>query len=203
MEIVKYEKKGNNNYQVLFSDGKKILINEDVILKYKLLYKKEIDEFMLKDILTDNANYDIYNKCVKYISVRMRSVNEMREFMERKGASSEVIDKTIDKLLKNKLLDDDAFTKAYVNDKIKFSTLGPYRIAQDLKKQYIDDGIITKYISSIDEDFLYDKIDKQITKLIKSNHNKNNLRAKIYHNLVNSGYSQSMIIDIINKYDFN
>ena len=162
MEIVKYEKKGNNNYQVLFSDGKKILINEDVILKYKLLYKKEIDEFMLKDILTDNANYDIYNKCVKYISVRMRSVNEMREFMERKGASSEVIDKTIDKLLKNKLLDDDAFTKAYVNDKIKFSTLGPYRIAQDLKKQYIDDGIITKYISSIDEDFLYDKIDKQI-----------------------------------------
>ena len=40
MEIVKYEKKGNNNYQVLFSDGKKILINEDVILKYKLFYKK-------------------------------------------------------------------------------------------------------------------------------------------------------------------
>ena len=203
MEIVKYEKKGNNNYQVLFSDGKKILINEDVILKYKLLYKKEIDEFMLKDILTDNANYDIYNKCVKYLSVRMRSVNEIKEFMERKGASNEVIDNTIDKLLKNKLLDDDAFTKAYVNDKIKFSTLGPYRIAEDLKKQYIDDGIITKYISSIDEDFLYDKIDKQITKLIKSNHNKKNLKAKIYHNLVNSGYAQSMIIDIINKYDFN
>ena len=201
MEIVKYEKKGNNNYQVYFDDGRKYLINEDVILKYKLLYKKEIDEFLLKDILTDNANYGIYSKCVKYIGVRMRSAFEMRLYMGRIGASQEVIQETINKLYEHKLLDDDAFTKAYINDKIKFSTLGPYRIEADLKKQNISDNIIYKYLKEIDEDFLYAKIDKQINKLIKANRKKNNLKAKIYNNLVNAGYSQSMVIEVINKYD--
>ena len=32
MEITKYIKKGNGNYQVLFSDGKKINLQEDVII---------------------------------------------------------------------------------------------------------------------------------------------------------------------------
>lgn len=201
MEIVKYEKKGNNNYQVYLDDGRKILLNEDVILKHRLLYKKEIDDFLLSDILTENANYGIYNKCVKYLGVRMRSINEMREYMQRIGATDDVINTTINKLLKNKLLNDDAFAKAYVNDKIKFSTLGPYRIAADLHRQHIDDVIIYKYIDQIDDDFLYTKIDKQICKLIKSNHKKNNLKAKIYNNLVNAGYSQSMIIEVLNKYD--
>lgn len=203
MKIEKYEKKGNNNYQIYLDDGRKILINEDVILKYKLLYKKEIDEFFLNEILADNANYNIYDKCVKYIGVRVRSINEIREFMERKGVSPQVIEETIKQLIKRKLLDDDAFTKAYVNDKIKFSSLGPYRIEADLKKQHIDDGIISKYIGAIDEAFLHNKIDKQINKLIKSNHKKANLKAKIYNNLVNAGYSQSMIIEVINKYDFH
>ena len=31
MEIVKYTKKGNGNYQILFDNGKKININEDKI----------------------------------------------------------------------------------------------------------------------------------------------------------------------------
>ena len=203
MRIEKYEKKGNNNYQIYLDDGRKILINEDVILKYKLLYKKEIDEFFLNEILADNANYNIYDKCVKYIGVRVRSINEIREFMERKEVSPQVIEETIKQLIKRKLLDDDAFTKAYVNDKIKFSSLGPYRIEADLKKQHIDDGIISKYIGAIDEAFLYNKIDKQINKLIKSNHKKANLKAKIYNNLVNAGYSQSMIIEVINKYNFH
>ncbi len=201
MEIVKYEKKGNNNYQILFSNGEKILINEDVILKHKLLYKKEIDEDIYSKILADNINYDIYNKCVKYISVRMRSIDEIKEFMKRKGASTDIIEEVINKLLSRKLLDDDAFTKAYISDKIKFSSLGPYRIAADLKKQHISDDIIYKYIEEIPKELIIDKINKQITKLIKSNHKKTSIKAKIYNNLINSGYDASMVIDIINKYD--
>lgn len=201
MEIIKYQKKGNNNYQIFLSDGRKIAINEDVILKYKLLYKKEIDELLLNDIINENNNYDIYNKCVKYISIRVRSINEVREFMVRKNVSNDIIEETIDKLLKNNLLDDDVFTKAFINDKLKFSSLGPYRIELELKKQHIDDAIIYKYISDIDNDFLISKIDKQIDKLMKTNRNKQNLKAKIYNNLVNAGFNQGMIIDELRKYD--
>ena len=203
MKIIKYQKKGNNNYQVYLDNGKKYDINEDIILKYKLLYKEEIDEFFLSEILQANADYDIYNKCVKYISVRLRSTSEMREYMQRKNVSDELINATIEKLLAKKLLNDDAFTKAFVNDKMNFTTMGPYRIEAELKRHHIDNNIIYKYISNISDNVIEAKLNKQITKLIKSNHNKSNIKAKIYNNLLNLGYPQSLIIDNLNKYDIN
>ncbi len=202
MEIIKYEKKSNGNYLIYLDDGRKIKLNEDIILKHKLLYKKEIDEFFLEEIMTENNNYDIYNKCVNYIGVRLRSINEMNEYMSRKGVSEEIINETITRLIKNKLLDDEVFTQAFIKDKLNFTTMGPYRIELELQKHHIDSGIINKYISNIDNKLLEDKINKQITKLIKSNKNKPNLKNKIYNNLLNLGYSSEFILDNLNKYNF-
>lgn len=202
MEIIKYEKKHNGNYLIYLDDGRKIKLNEDVILKHKLLYKKEIDEFLLDEITSDNNNYDIYNKCVNYIGVRLRSINEITEYMRRKEVTPELINETLDKLIKNKLLDDEAFTKAFIKDKMNFTTMGPYRIELELAKHNIDSRIISKYINEIDDKLLEEKINKQIAKLIKSNKNKPNLKNKIYHNLLNLGYSNEYILDNLNKYNF-
>lgn len=200
MKIVKYVKKGNGNYQVLFSDGKRINLQEDVIIKNNLLYRDEIDGELVRRILDDNDKYDIYNKCVNYIGVRLRSVNEIREYMERKDISADVIDTVIDKLISNRLLDDEVFTKAFIKDKMNFTTMGPYRIEIELKKHKIDDKIIRKYINEIDRSLLEEKINKQISKLIKSNKNKNNVRNRIYNNLLSLGYSSEFIVDSLNKY---
>ena len=202
MEIIKYEKKHNGNYLIYLDDGRKIKLNEDVILKHKLLYKKEIDEILLEEITSDNNNYDIYNKCVNYIGVRLRSVHEMEEYMERKGVTPEIISETLDRLIKNKLLDDEIFTQAFIKDKMNFTTMGPYRIEMELQKHNIDNYIIYKYINDIDDKQLEDKINKQITKLIKSNKNKPNLKNKIYNNLLNLGYSSEFILNNLNKYNF-
>lgn len=200
MKVLKYVKKGNGNYQVLLDNDKKINLSEDVILKYNLLYKKEIDENLFSEIILENNKYDIYNKCVKYISVRLRSVKEIRDYMERKCIEKDVIENTIRRLLDNKLLDDDVFTKAFVSDKLNFTTMGPYRIELELKKHNIDNEIIYKYISMIDRDKLVSKIDKQINKLMKSNKNKINLKNKIYNNLLSLGYPGNLIISELNKY---
>ena len=202
MEIIKYEKKSNGNYLIYLDDGRKIKLNEDVILKHKLLYKKEIDEFLLEEITNDNNNYDIYNKCVNYIGVRLRSIHEMKEYMERKNVTPELIDETLTRLIKNKLLNDEIFTQAFIKDKMNFTTMGPYRIELELQKHHIDNNIINRYISEIDEKILNDKINKQITKLMKSNKNKPNLKNKIYNNLLNLGYSSEFILDNLNKYTF-
>ena len=201
MEIVKYIKKGNGNYQIIFDNEKKINIQEDVIIKNNLLYKKEIDNDLLLKIIVENEEYEIYNKCVNYIGVRLRSINEIREYMARKDISLEKQEEVIERLLKNKLLDDSVFARAFIKDKMNFTTMWPYRIELELKKHKIDDKIIKKYINEIDRDMIYDKIDRQINKLIKSNKNKSNLRNKIYNNLLGLGYSSEMVVSMINKYN--
>ena len=202
MKILKYIKKSNGNYQVVLDNNKKLDLNENVIVKYNLLYKKEIDEGLLNEIISENNKYGIYNKCIKYIGVRIRSINEIKEYLKKNKIDLELSDKIIDKLIANKLLDDSVFTKAFINDKFNFTTMGPYRIKQELKKHKIDDDIIDKYIYDIDEDKIDEKINKQILKIDKASKNKNNLKNKVYSKLIALGYSSDQILRNINNYDF-
>jgi len=203
MKIIKYEKKGNNTYKIYLENNQTITVYEDVILKNNLLYKKEIDTELLEKISNDNLYEEIYNKCVKYISVRIRSIYEIKEYLRKKEIDSSLIEITIEKLLKNNLLNDEIFAKAFINDKLNFTTMGPYRIEQELKKHKIDQNIISKYLYNIDEEIIDNKINKQIIKLMKSNKKKQNVRNKIYMNLLSLGYSNEMILRNINNYNFN
>lgn len=202
MKIEKYESINNGQYKIYLSDGTILKINSDVIINNNLLYKKEIDNTLLNKILKENDNANIYNKCVKYISVRLRSKKEIIDYLKKLN-----IDNTadiIDKLTKNNLINDEVFTKAFIKDKINFTFYGPYRIRQELNKYNIDNEIIDKYINDIDEEILIDKVDKQINKMIKSNrkYSSNILKSKIYNNLYNNGFDKDMIINILNNYNF-
>ena len=203
MKIIKYEKKGNNTYKIYLENNQTINLYEDVIIKNNLLYKKEIDEFLLEKLDIDNNKEDIYNKCVKYISVRIRSINEIKEYLKRKEIDNILIETTIDKLIKNNLLNDEIFAKAFIKDKLNFTTMGPDRIEQELKKHKIDSNLIYKYLNEIDDETIDNKINKQITKLMKSNRKKQNIRNKIYTNLLSLGYSNEMILRNIKNYDFS
>ena len=202
MKIIKYEKKGNNTYKVYLENNQTITLYEDVIIKNNLLYKKEISESLLETLDIDNSKEDIYNKCVKYISVRIRSIEEIKEYLLRKGISNDLIETTIDKLIKNNLLNNEAFTKAFVHDKLNFTTMGPYKIEQELKKHKIDANIIYQCLNDIDDTIIDNKINKQIIKLMKTSKKKQNIRNKIYMNLLSLGYSNEMILRNINNYDF-
>lgn len=202
MKIEKYELINNGQYKIYLSDGTILKINSDVIINNNLLYKKEIDNTLLNKILKENDNANIYNKCVKYISVRLRSKKEIIDYLKKLN-----IDNTadiIDKLTKNNLINDEVFTKAFIKDKINFTSYGPYRIRQELNKYNIDNEIIDKYINDIDEEILIDKVDKQINKMIKSNrkYSSNILKSKIYNNLYNNGFDKDMIINVLNNYNF-
>lgn len=202
MKIEKYESINNGQYKIYLSDGTILKINSDVIINNNLLYKKEIDNTLLNKILKENDNANIYNKCVKYISVRLRSKKEIIDYLKKLN-----IDNTadiIDKLTKNNLINDKVFTKAFIKDKINFTSYGPYRIRQELNKYNIDNEIIDKYINDIDEEILIDKVDKQINKMIKSNrkYSGNILKSKIYNNLYNNGFDKDMIINVLNNYNF-
>ena len=202
MKIEKYESINNGQYKIYLSDGTILKINSDVIINNNLLYKKEIDNTLLNKILKENDNANIYNKCVKYISVRLRSKKEIIDYLKKLN-----IDNTadiIDKLTKNNLINDEVFTKAFIKDKINFTSYGPYRIRQELNKYNIDNEIIDKYIKDIDEEILIGKIDKQINKMFKSNrkYSGNILKSKIYNNLYNNGFDKDMIINVLNNYNF-
>lgn len=204
MKIEKYKKIKEDLYRVLLDNGEIIDIYEDVILANNLLYKSEIDQSLLDKINIEN-NYQLaYNISVKYIMVRLRSINEIKVYLTKKGYSKDLIDKVIEKLIKNKLLDDEVFTKAYINDKLNFTNVGKYKLINELTtKMKVDNSVVYNVLESYEEVW-NDRIDKLINKYLKSSqkYRGNTLKNKLYIYLVNLGYDKDKVISILNNYDF-
>lgn len=204
MKIEKYKKIKDNVYRIFLDNGTIIDAHEDVIIKNNLLYKKEIDIELLNKLEKDNEYQKVYNMSLKYISIRLRSINEIKVYLKKKNISDEIIENTIERLIKNNFLNDDIFTKAFIKDKLNFTSMGKYRLINELSFLKVDNNIIDKYISEIEDNIWNERMEKLIEKYLKSKkkYSGNVLKNKLYTYLVNLGYDKSLVINILNNYNF-
>jgi regulatory protein len=202
LKIEKYEKIGLSKYRLYLDNGEVIDTYDDVILKNELLLKKEIDNYLYQTILTESKVQEHYNSCIKYIGIRIRSTKEIIDYLKRKNVEDEDIEYIIEKLTKDKLLDDNRFCECFIKDKLKFTTMGEYKIIFELKKHNINTNIIEKNRYLITNDIMIEKIDKAINKQLNSKKtiDKQKLRNKLYNHLLNAGYNSNLIVQRLNIY---
>lgn len=205
MHIEKFTKKKNGDYTLSLSDNTKVSLHEDIILKYDLLLKREIDEEKLDYILSKNNDYTAYTNAIKYIGIRMRSIKEIKEYLKKKEVSDEVINEVVTKLKNDGYLNDLSFAKAYVLDKINLSNDGPKKIIDNLKKNNIKEEFIEDAISIFTDEIIDEKIEKLINKGVKHNSNKGAylLKQKILNDLINLGYERSSINKQLSNLDID
>ena len=202
MKVLKY-KKVKNKYRVYFDNDIKIDLYDDIILKYNLLLKKEIDNNTFDKLVLDNNKEDIYNKALNYISIKIRSKEEIYNYLNKKGYEKEEINNTINRLEKNKLINDDLYIKSYIHDRFYLSSDGLNKIRNYLINLKLDESIIDKYIDEIDREEVLDKLNKLVDKKIKSNRNYsgNILKIRIINYFIEQGYNKSDIEEVLKDKD--
>lgn len=204
MRIEKYELTKKNIYNVYLSNGEVLELNGKVITDNELLIKKDIDNELYDKLKRDNTICILVDTSVKYIDRRLRSINELRDYLKNKEEDTIIIEEVIDKLIDYKYLDDDRFTKAFIKDKLNFTNWGDYKIKNELKRLGVNEEVIYNNISNIDDNIFYERINKIIDKDISINKKYSGikLKNKIYNHLLTLGYSKEKVISIINNYNF-
>lgn len=204
MKIKKYTKDKGNKYKVLIDDINYTLY-DDVIVKYSLLLKDEISEKELNAIVEENDKLSSYYDSIKYITKKMRSKLEIKEFLRKKMVNEKVIDETIKKLEENHFLNEELFIKAYVNDQINLTNNGKNKILKGLVKLGIDNDQASTYLDNIDNEVFISKINKYVDKKISTNKNSSiyMLKNKIMTDLINLGYEKSDIVEVLNSKEIN
>ena len=201
MKILKYEKIGVGKYRLYLDNGEVIDTYDEVILEDQLLLKSEITSSEYAHIFTETNIVNAYNMCIKYISIRVRSIKEIQDYLKKKKISFEDIDEVVKRLVHNKYLDDYYFTECFIKDKINFTSMGEYRIIAELKKHNISSDIISQYSYLWDSDIMISKIEKLVDKQIASNKKLDayKLRDKIYHYLIYQWYSSEKVVQVLNE----
>ncbi len=203
MQINKFKKVGKNKYKIIF-DNTELILYEDIILKYDLLIKKEIDEYLLDEIINENSYYEAYDLSLSYIEIKLRTKKEIQDYLNRKGFDSKYIEYAIEKLNKLGLLNDKIYVQSYVNDKINLTLDGPYKIRNNLLNLNIDENIINDYLNKFDESIWKEKIDKIISKKSSSMNNKSYYMFvnKLKNDLYNLGYDKELIEDKLSNINY-
>ena len=199
IKISKYEHIGVDKYRIYLENGEIIDTYDNVILENELLLKKEIDIELYNKITKETELEEHYLSCQKYIDYRLRSTKEIKDYLKKKNIEENNIELIIDKLTKNKYLDDDNYCKCFINDKLKFTNKGTYQIIEELKQNGISSSIIDKYYYLLDEDIMNERINNLIDKNLKNNNDKLKLRNKLYNNLVRLGYPIDLVISNLNN----
>lgn len=201
MKITSIKLNKNGKYVVTI-DNEKYNLYQDTILKYLLFSKKEIDNTLFENIIKDNNFYDAYYKIIKFVSIRLRTENEIRKKLNTLFILIKDQDKIINKLKEQGYLNDELYIKSYINDKINLSLEGPEKVKRDLLKNGFKKEDILKYLCLF-EDINEERINKIINKKLKANHNlsKKMFIVKVGNDLRNLGYTNYR--EILENIDFD
>ena len=188
-------------YKVELEDGRVLSLYEEVILKYELLLKREIHLEDLDNIRKYNQEYEVYYVALESIKSRFKSVYDIKELLLKKEYPCDMIDMAIEKLLKQGYLNDRSFAKSYINNQIVTTTKGPNKIKKELLEHRVDSNIIEDELVIFEEEIQLEKIEKVVTKFLKSNHSRGGvvLKRKIINDLVILGYDNYLINRVINQ----
>lgn len=198
MKILKFKKQSKDKYKLYLDNNSDITLYEDVIIKNNLLITKEISDELLEALKKQNNDIYAYTLALGYISVKMRSIKEINDYLIKKGFNNLVASKVSERLIKEGYLNDLKYAKSFINDSMNLTNKGPQKIKMELIKYGVNKDIIESEIALIDQRKVEEKLNKLIDKELKiKKGSQNAIKIKIINHFVNLGYSKDLVTSIL------
>ena len=140
-----------------------------------------------------------YQRAIRYIGYRMRSVSEVQQYLNQQDIDTVVIEKIIERLQKSGLLDDLSFAQMWIENRNEFRPRSHRMLAIELKKKGIQSDIISQIIeeTTSDEVLAYTAAKKQARKYKHLEWQE--FRRKLSSFLARRGFSYSTINPTVNQ----
>ena len=135
------------------------------------------------------------HRLAAYCSRAERCVWDIRQKMDAWEISGEQQNQIIQRLRKEKFLDEERYCRAFVNDKTKYNGWGIYKIRFELKKKHISESMIRDALKNLDPEENRARLRLLIEQKKKSVNGKNEweIRQKLLRFAAGRGFSQEEI----------
>jgi regulatory protein len=137
----------------IFIDGRFALaLDSDLAIKEKIMVNAELEPDRIENLVKIDKIRRGFDSAVRYIGYRPRSEAELRNRLERRGFSADIIDKVVIRLKEQGLVDDVAFARFWTENRESFRPRSQSLTALELKQKGITNEIIKQSVSAIDDE---------------------------------------------------
>ncbi|HZN09837.1 MAG TPA: regulatory protein RecX [Pyrinomonadaceae bacterium] len=118
--------------------------------------------------MTDELRRKTFERAVKLLAAKPRSVAELRErLLQRRGTTEAVVETVIARLREYGYLDDERYAFTYASSKVKQRPIGRRRLERDLKFKQIENNVAAEalelvYTETPEEQLIDRAIEKRI-----------------------------------------
>ena len=141
------------------------------------------------------------NRVAAYCSRTEQSEFAVRKKLVAWELSEDAIKRIIDRLKKEKYLDDNRFTRSFVNDKLNFNKWGRTKIIYELKKRNIPASVYMPILEELSGDEFEKQLMHILSVKIKSVKGKNDYdkKTKLIRFALGRGFTMDLAIKCANK----
>ena len=132
----------------VFVDGRFLLgANAAVILQIGLEVEQELLPQQLEQLRHEEALQQAVGRAYNFLSYRPRSREEVRRYLRRKETPAAVIEDTMARLERLDLINDEAFTTFWVENREQFSPRGARALKNELRMKGVERAVVDEAIS--------------------------------------------------------
>lgn len=134
----------------------------------------------------------------RLIAIRLRTENELRERLKRKGFEALTVEKTIETLTEEGLLDDEEFAREYTQSKLR-ALWHPRMICHQLILKGVSRDMAKMVTGEVNEETLKELVRDRATKLMKRHQDlpKRKRLERVYSYFLRRGFSPSFLREIL------
>jgi regulatory protein len=199
MQITSVEKnKNNDDVMMVYVDGEySFSITEEEYFKRNFYEKREITQAEIEEIKHVHSYKTAKSAALKYLTLKLRSADELRQKLESLGYDSETTEKAVSELASLGYINDTIYVQKYLYDRSKLKPKPKRMLKLELLKKGIKESIIDEILSEwqIDEPSL-------ARRLVKKKYGKYDLRdekiiRRVYNFLMHRGFSLEIINSVV------
>jgi regulatory protein len=193
------QQKNQDRFNIFMDYGKgeefAFSVDSDVLIKFQLKKGMELEEFSLMEIHYHDDVRKAYNLAINYLSKRMRSEKEVKDYLKLKEVEDPVIHEVIHKLKTQKYINDLEYALAYVRTQANTTDKGLDLVRIDLKEKGISEEKVNTALMEYPKELQIEKAVKLAEKFFAKNSrdSKRILKQKLENLLLRKGYSYEII----------
>ncbi|EFI85284.1 recombination regulator RecX [Listeria grayi] len=187
---IQVQQKKKERYNIFIDETYRFSADEEVVARFHLLKGREITEAEITEIEQADMLRTGLNKAIHFLSHRVRSEKEVREFLKKQEIENDQIEVILEMLVDRKYLDDEEFALLFVRTQIKTTLKGPKTIERELIEKGISKEIIERVMATYSEEAQFENGRKAAEKIMRRSKKmaKRNIIQKIVTDLIQKGY---------------